>query len=181
MMAIVNNPHDPISHDLYSDELKDIINKLLTKDPEQRPSIQELTEVPIIKNALDMLIKEFEGKIFFELRSSLIKISLINLPASKWISSFVLVWGDRLYTAADKTLHVYSLSDLTSPIATYPLGGNCDSALITENRLYLGGWCNLHIFEVTPSLTEPLTPVTQIPTKTYVTKILRVGDDLLLG
>ena len=71
MMAIVNNPHDPIPDKLYSDELKDIINRLLTKDPEQRPSIQELTKVPIIRNALDTLIKEFEGKIFFELRNSL--------------------------------------------------------------------------------------------------------------
>jgi serine/threonine protein kinase len=70
--AIVNNPHDPIPHKLYSDELKDIINRLLTKDPEQRPSIQELTKVPIISDALDILLKEFEGKIFFELRNSLV-------------------------------------------------------------------------------------------------------------
>jgi serine/threonine protein kinase len=71
-VAILNNPHDPIPHKLYSDELKDIINKLLTKDPEQRPSIQELTKVPIIMDALEILIKEFEGKILFELRNSLI-------------------------------------------------------------------------------------------------------------
>jgi len=37
--AIVSNPHDPIPHKLYSDELKDIINRLLTKDPQHRPSI----------------------------------------------------------------------------------------------------------------------------------------------
>ena len=60
-VAILNNPHDPIPHKLYSDELKDIINKLLTKDPEQRPSIQELTKVPIIREALEILIKEFEA------------------------------------------------------------------------------------------------------------------------
>jgi NIMA (never in mitosis gene a)-related kinase 1/4/5 len=51
--AILNNPHDPIPHKLYSDELKDIINRLLTKDPEKRPSIHELIKVPIIQNALD--------------------------------------------------------------------------------------------------------------------------------
>ena len=85
-----------------------------------------------------------------------------------------------MYTEADKTLYVYSLSNLISPSATYPLG-KCYSALITENRLYLGGNFKLHIFEVTPSLTEPLTPVTKIPTKRSVFKILRVGDDLLLG
>jgi serine/threonine protein kinase len=72
MMAIINNPHDPLPHKLYSDELKDIINRLLTKDPEQRPSIQELAKLPIILNAIDTLLKEFEGKIFFELRNSLI-------------------------------------------------------------------------------------------------------------
>ena len=72
MMAIVNNPHDPIPQKLYSDDLKDIINKLLTKDPEQRPSIQEIIKVPIIRDAIDTLIKEFEGKILFELRNSLI-------------------------------------------------------------------------------------------------------------
>ena len=72
MMAIINNPHDPIPHKLYTDELKQIINRLLTKDPEQRPSIQELAKVPIIQNAFDALLKEFEGKIFFELRNSLI-------------------------------------------------------------------------------------------------------------
>jgi serine/threonine protein kinase len=69
--AIVSKPHDPIPHKLYSDELKEIINQLLTKDPEQRPSIQELIKVPIIRDAIDALIKEFEGKIFFELRNSL--------------------------------------------------------------------------------------------------------------
>ena len=71
-MAILNNPPDPILHKIYSDELKDIINRLLTKDPEQRPSIQELTKVPIIQNALDNLLKEFEGKILIELRNSLL-------------------------------------------------------------------------------------------------------------
>jgi serine/threonine protein kinase len=72
IVAILTTPHDPIPHKLYSDELKEMINKLLTKDPEHRPSINELTKFPIIQNALEILIKEFEGKIFFELRNSLI-------------------------------------------------------------------------------------------------------------
>jgi serine/threonine protein kinase len=71
MFAIINNPHDPIPHKVYSDELKDIINRLLTKDPQQRPSIQELVIIPIIRNAIDTLLKEFEGKVFFELKNSL--------------------------------------------------------------------------------------------------------------
>jgi serine/threonine protein kinase len=70
--AILTAPHDPIPHKLYSNELKDIINRLLTKDPEQRPSIQELTKVPVIRNALDNLLKEFESKILIELRNSLL-------------------------------------------------------------------------------------------------------------
>ena len=45
---------------------------LLTKDPQKRPSIQELAKVPIIMSAIDTLLKEFEGKVFFELKNSLI-------------------------------------------------------------------------------------------------------------
>jgi serine/threonine protein kinase len=61
MMAIINNPHDPISDALYSKELKDLINRLLTKDPQQRPSIQELTKVPIIRDALDIFRRDFKS------------------------------------------------------------------------------------------------------------------------
>ena len=183
---------------------------LLKKDPEQRPSIQELVYVPIIRNAIDELLHEFEGNIFNELINSLIKkegtakkdetslkasvpqavseikelscaISLIDLPESSYGVSFVYLWADRLYTEIDKTLNVYSVGDLTSPFATYPLGDWCSSALITENRLFLCGSYNFQIFEVTPSLTEPLIPVIKIPIKETVYKILRVDNDLLLG
>jgi hypothetical protein len=106
---------------------------------------------------------------------------MIDLPESTEEVWFVYLWGDRLYTEADKTLYVYSVDDLTSPSATYPKLGFCFSALITDNRLYLGGAYELKIFEVTPSLTEPLKSVTKIHTKQFVKKILRVGDDLLLG
>ena len=70
-MAILTTPPDPIPHKLYSDDLKDLINLLLTKDPAQRPSIQELIKVPIIQIALEGLMKEFEGKVSIELRNSL--------------------------------------------------------------------------------------------------------------
>ena len=86
-----------------------------------------------------------------------------------------------MYTEADGNLYVYSFSDLTSPSATYPLGDKFYSALITDNRLYLGVAFELLIFEVTTLLTEPLKPVTKIPTMKSANKILRVGDDLLLG
>jgi serine/threonine protein kinase len=60
MMAIINNPHDPIPDNLYSRELIDIINRLLAKDPEKRPSIQELTEVPIIRDAIKIFRRDFK-------------------------------------------------------------------------------------------------------------------------
>jgi serine/threonine protein kinase len=71
IVAILTTPHDPIPHKLYSDELKGLINLLITKDPEHRPSIQQLIKVPIIRNALEALIQEFEGKVSIELRNSL--------------------------------------------------------------------------------------------------------------
>ena len=108
-------------------------------------------------------------------------ISSIQFPEGTDYLYFVYLNGDRLYAEVDETLYVYSVGDLTSPSATYPLGSGCVSGLITDNRLYLGGYYKLHIFEVTPSLTEPLRPVNKIPTKSWVYKILRVGDDLLLG
>jgi hypothetical protein len=37
--SILNDPHDPILDDSYSKELIGLINSLLTKDPELRPSI----------------------------------------------------------------------------------------------------------------------------------------------
>jgi hypothetical protein len=95
---------------------------------------------------------------------------------------FVYLNGDRLYTERGKNLYVYSLSDPSSPIATYPLGGKCFSGIITDNRLYIRADKKLHIFEVmTTSSTQPLNPVTVIDTKDWVRKILRVGQELLLG
>jgi hypothetical protein len=82
-------------------------------------------------------------------------ISQIDLPESKSDSvSFVYLTGDRLYTAGyDETLYVYSLSDHTSPIATYQLDGLCFSGIIADNHLYLGETRVLHVFEVTTSIT----------------------------
>jgi NIMA (never in mitosis gene a)-related kinase len=54
--AIVNHPPDPIAHQGYSAKLKDFIGKLLTKDPAQRPSINQLIKDPIIRNAIILLV-----------------------------------------------------------------------------------------------------------------------------
>jgi hypothetical protein len=102
-------------------------------------------------------------------------------PAGDDAVAFVYLNGDRLYTERGKNLYVYSLSDLYSPIATYPLGGYCFSGIITDNRLYLRGGKKLHIFEVSASISQPLKQVKVIDTESYVFKILKVGQELLLG
>ena len=90
----------------------------------------------------------------------------MDLPEGGNQVFFVYLSEDRLYTEADKTLYVYSMSDLRSPIATYPLGRGCCSGMIIDDRLYLGGnYYKLHVFKVTASLTQPLTPVTDITTR----------------
>ena len=73
------------------------------------------------------------------------------------------------------------MSDLTSPIVTYPLDGRCYSAMITDDHLYLGGNKKLHVFKVSESLNQPLISVTSTTTKLLVYKILRLGNELLLG
>jgi hypothetical protein len=75
------------------------------------------------------------------------------------------------------------LSDTTSFIATYPLSSVCYSGIIIDNRLYLGGKKYLKIIDFTTSLTQPLTPVTQITTENCVYKLMRVvvGHELILG
>ena len=59
--AIINDPVEPITQP-YSTNLKDLINLLLKKDPEQRPSIQQLVQLPIVRPAIVSFVKEFEGK-----------------------------------------------------------------------------------------------------------------------
>jgi hypothetical protein len=93
----------------------------------------------------------------------------------------VYLSGDRLYTETGNTLYVYSMSEITSPIATYPLGGKCYSGMIMDDRLYLGGYKKLYVFSITASLTRPLIPDNDITTKEGVYKTLRVGKELLLG
>ena len=45
-------------------------------------------------------------------------ISQIDLTS---LAKFVLLSGERVYTAKDKTLYEYSVRELTHPIATYQL------------------------------------------------------------
>jgi hypothetical protein len=108
-------------------------------------------------------------------------VSQIDLPASQFDVFFVYLSEDRLYTVADQTLYVYSMSDHTSPIATYQLASEkYFSGIIANNHLYLGGR-NLQVFEMTASITQPLITLRVIDTRSCVFKILRVGHELLLG
>jgi hypothetical protein len=76
---------------------------------------------------------------------------------------------------------VYLFNDITFPIATYSLSDYCNSGIISDSCLYLGGDYYLKIFELTKSLADPLKSVTDIKTKGSVKKILRIGYKLLLA
>jgi len=69
-------------------------------------------------------LKDFEDRVSHSLlnRNMLpFKTSKVDLPLGSQDVTFVYLSGDRLYTAIDKTLNVYLVSDTTSPIATYKL------------------------------------------------------------
>jgi hypothetical protein len=100
--------------------------------------------------------------------------SQVDLPESG-ILYFLYLSGEKMYSAAARTLYVYLLSEITSLIATYSLSDTCRSGMISDNRLYIGGVEYLKIYELKTSLTQPLAPVAQITTKNSVYKILRVG------
>ena len=89
--------------------------------------------------------------------------------------------GDRLYAAAEKTLYVFSVSDHKSPIATYELSDWCFSGIITDKHLYLSVYKKLYVFEETTSIMQPLLPPKIIEIEAGAHKILRVGDELILG
>jgi hypothetical protein len=78
---------------------------------------------------------------------------------------------------------VYSVSNHTSPIATYVLpGGRCSSGLIADNCLFLGGFDrNISVYEISTSLTEPLKPFAIIETSYHICKIIKVGQELVLA
>jgi hypothetical protein len=66
-------------------------------------------------------------------------ISKFDLPSNDYHGlNFVLLSKDRLYTMADKTLYVFSVSDITSPIATFDFPCNYLPVLIDDDRIFLG-------------------------------------------
>jgi NIMA (never in mitosis gene a)-related kinase len=70
--AIINDPPTQMEQN-YSQELKDLISSMLIKDPEKRPSIQQMIKVKIIRDAVISFVKEFEGNEYLELRASLVE------------------------------------------------------------------------------------------------------------
>ena len=104
-------------------------------------------------------------------------ISQIDLPRRP---RFILLNGDRVYTAVRKTLYVYLIREPTDPIATYSLEDRWYLPLFVENRFYLCSGDNLLVFEVTPSLTCPLIEISEIKIKDYVKIMVRKGHELLL-
>jgi hypothetical protein len=76
-------------------------------------------------------------------------ISSVELPTSGVKVSFVCISEERLYTSSYKTLYVYSMSDLSLPIASYyfPTGG-CLSGLIANNFLFLGSFQKIIVYEI---------------------------------
>lgn len=77
---------------------------------------------------------------------------------------------------------MYSLTDLTSPIATYEISENCCSGIIANNCLFLGGQSfNIIVFEISTSLTEPLKRLSSFSTIESILKVKKVGQELLLG
>jgi hypothetical protein len=80
------------------------------------------------------------------------QISPIDLPESDFQVSFIQIFEGRFYLEANKTLFVYSMSDTTSPIDSYPIGGHSYSSLIFDNILYIGGEKVLYIFKVGTSV-----------------------------
>ena len=101
-------------------------------------------------------------------------ISTVDVPGRIDEVYFVLLSRDRLYTEANSTLYVYSVNDLTSAIATYDLlGQRYFSGLIADNCLYIGSWCcNLIVYKISDSLTEPLKLLASIETRRSVLNMM---------
>ena len=55
---IVQDPHPPITGERYSKDLKDMIDLLLQKDPEKRPSVREILKTDLIRRKAEEFINK---------------------------------------------------------------------------------------------------------------------------
>ena len=88
-----------------------------------------------------------------------------------------------MYTSVDKILYVFSVSDLSSPIATYDLPWSYKKLIISDNRLFLGAsnTCDITVIEINTSLSKPLIELVEIQTSEMIMKMMKVGQELFLG
>ena len=109
-------------------------------------------------------------------------ISQIVIPHEAFNTVFFfLVSGDRLYSGTPYFLYVYSLSSLTLPLARFPNETTGQSGFILDNRLYLGGLDSLAVLQISDSLPPPLSLVEKRKTYSAVRKIVRAGNELIMG
>ena len=108
-------------------------------------------------------------------------ISQTDLPPGNGEVFFVYLNGERLYTEVGGTLYIYLANDLSSPPASFHLGDRCISGIATEDRLYIGGGEKLHVLEVTASMIQPFKLIKAIDTQSSILKMLKLGNELLLG
>lgn len=77
---------------------------------------------------------------------------------------------------------MYSLSDLRSPIATYDLLDTGWSGIIVDNILLVDGDSfKIMVYEISTSITVPLKQLAIIETIDTIRKVLKVGQELVLG
>ena len=58
MFKIVQEKHEPINDNEYSQDLKDLIDILLQKDPEKRPSVRSILKMDLIRRKAQEFIEE---------------------------------------------------------------------------------------------------------------------------
>ena len=132
--------HSPkIEKENFSQEMKDLVcNQLLNKDPTKRPSIMDLLNIPLIKEAVirfigelnvdddfDVILKDIaqinpeimkeveenSDELIYGRYQKYSKTSSIPVQDGQQVLSVVIISGKWLYTVLDKSLCVYDLEN----------------------------------------------------------------------
>lgn len=62
---ILNQEIRPYLLDDYSDELRELVSKLLDKNPNHRPTIRELLQTPIMRRATEHFLEDYEDRVSY--------------------------------------------------------------------------------------------------------------------
>jgi serine/threonine protein kinase len=62
-LAIFSKPREKLS-EIYSQSLRDLVDKCLDTDPDARPNIEQILRYPLVRAELDNILKDFSS-IFF--------------------------------------------------------------------------------------------------------------------